>query len=142
MTDTYKRFAALRLNTKLTIALGAGLAATLAAIFIAMGWIIEREIDASRTLDLHKRNLALLAGVEALQQALDDDVVSLMNAFKMQLKGLHVGSTGELLAAGGTPLAQRYDEVDALAQNAGANATIFEKRGEDFARLVEALAKA
>ena len=136
------KFGNLKLNTKLTLALAAGLAATLAIIFLAMGWVIGRQMDTARTSDLHKRNLALLSGVEALQQALDDDVVSLMNAFKVQLAGLRVGPAGELLTAAGVPLAQRYDEVDLLARNAGANATLFEKRGDDFVRITTSVQKA
>lgn len=130
------------LDRKLMLALGLGLISTIAAMIVIVVLMVERNTEQAREQDMRRRNLTLIAGVQAMHKALDADVNSLMASFKVQLGKLSVGPGGELLAADGAPLANRYAEVDTLAANEGANATVFEKRGTDFVRITTSVKKA
>ena len=132
----------LHLNAKLTITLVVVLIAAIASMVLAVSTTAESRITQTRTRDLHGRGLSLLAGIDAMHQAIDADVIAQLAAFRTDLGALRVGPSGGLLTPDGTPLAGRFDEVDRVAVNPGSNATMFEKRGSDFVRVTTSVLKA
>ena len=137
-----QRFAQWRLNAKLMVSLGVALTLTLATMVVAVSWLVERDVVEARAADLHGRNRSLLAGVDALHGALDADVLAQAGTLKAALGELRVADGGALAMRSGTPLAGRFDEVDLLARNPGTNATVFERRGNDFVRITTSVTKA